>query len=69
MNLYSLPNRVARCVQNANQGDATVLMITESEREAAQRLVGSAPVIVATGPEIRQFLIHLESENRRKGKR
>jgi hypothetical protein len=62
MNFFSLENRAARCVRNANQGDATCLMVTAAEREEAQRLVGGSPVIVATGFEIRNFLIHLDAE-------
>ncbi len=70
MDLYSLPNRAARCRRTADQGDATVLMVTESQREEATRLCGTSPVIVATGPEIRNFLIHIGLEtSRRKGKR
>ncbi len=70
MNLYSLPNRAARCRRTADQGDAVILLVTEGDREEAQRLCGASPVIVATGPEVRQFLIHVGLEtSRRKGKR
>ncbi len=70
MNFYSLPNRAARCRRTADQGDAVILLITEDQRAEATRLVGQSPVIVATGPEVRQFLIHIGLEtSKRKGKR
>jgi hypothetical protein len=69
VNFYSLENRAARCVRNANQGDATCLMITAAEREEATRLVGDSPVVVATGFEIKNFLIHLEAETSSRRKR
>jgi glycerate kinase len=65
-NPHSLAHRAARCVTTANSGDAVILVITEEQRAEAQRLVGSAPVIVATGAEARQFLAFVSAGRRRK---
>jgi hypothetical protein len=49
--------RCARAAAYANAGNPTALIIAnEDERLEAQRLVGNAPVIVATGPQLMDFL-------------
>ena len=53
---FDLYHRAARCAAWANDGNAVVLFITAKERELAQHLVGSSPVIVATGKETIEFL-------------
>ncbi len=56
MNPFDLQHRAARCVSWANDGNATILVVTDETRAEAQGLVGDAPVIVATGAEALQFL-------------
>jgi hypothetical protein len=55
---YDLQHRAARCVREALDGRAVILKVTEEERAEAQRLVGDAPVIIATGAESMAFLMH-----------
>ena len=53
---YSLEARCKRSKERADQGDITILIVGESEKAVAKQLIGSSPVIVATGPEALQFL-------------
>jgi hypothetical protein len=53
------PHRAARCAEYANDGNATILMVSsEEERAEAQGLVGQSPVIIASGSEALAFLRH-----------
>jgi hypothetical protein len=57
MDPHDLPHRAAECVRDALDGKAVILKIhSEDERAEAQRLVGTAPVIIATGAEALAFL-------------
>lgn len=53
---FDLPHRAARCVEYASYGNAVILKVVEKEREEAKKLIGEAPVIVATGKETIEFL-------------
>jgi hypothetical protein len=53
---FSLRNRCARSVREANAGMATMLRIEESERAEAVRLIGAAPCIIATHDQAMSFL-------------
>lgn len=53
---FDLPHRAARCVRHARDGNAVILVITDGQREEAERLIGAAPVIVANSAECLRFL-------------
>jgi hypothetical protein len=62
----NLQQRAARCRERAERGDATILIVTNAERDEAVRLVGEAPCIVATPAEAQQFLTYLQKPARRR---
>jgi hypothetical protein len=56
MSEFDLEHRAARCAAWARAGNPVALVINESERAEAVRLIGDAPVIVARGDEIMMFI-------------
>jgi hypothetical protein len=57
-----LAARVARSIAHASTGDATMLVVAESEIERARSMIGDQPVIVATPQEARNFLTFMPSQ-------
>lgn len=53
---HALASRAEGCVRDTEQGMACLLKVESDELEEARRLIGEAPVIVATHEEAMRFL-------------
>jgi hypothetical protein len=62
----SLTDRAERCRRRAESGDAVILICAASEVAEAQRVVGSADVIVATSAEATAFLAYMRKPAKRR---